>query len=169
MELLLYIFLGFILLFTGIVFYGAPYVPTHREQVEVALDLLDLSPGQTLLELGVGDGRVANAAAKRGIRVVGYELNPVLFAVSYITTFRNRKLITIKWRNYLHARWPSAQGIFIFAGDRYMKRLDTKITRCAPGAKVASFAFEIKTNKLLAEEKGVYLYQYGLAKDPITR
>jgi len=66
-----------VLLFCGIVFIGAPYVPTKRAQIAAALDLLELKVGDLLLELGAGDGRVAKAAAERGIRVVGYELNTI--------------------------------------------------------------------------------------------
>jgi hypothetical protein len=53
---------------------GAPYLPTLTPQVEAALDMLDLKPGQTMLELGCGDGKVLIAAAKRGWHCVGYEL-----------------------------------------------------------------------------------------------
>ena len=163
-EVLFFILTIFILLFAGIVFLGAPYVPTKRSQIIAALDLLDLEAGQTLLELGAGDGRVAKAAAQRGIRVVGYELNPVLLLVAKISTWQYRDLVTIHWRNYLHTRWPKAEGIFIFSGDPYMARLNKKITKCAPDAKVASFAFKFAEQELSGSREGIYLYDYALAK-----
>ena len=42
--------------FGFVVFVGPPYLPTLDKQVRTALDLLDLKKGQTLLELGCGDG-----------------------------------------------------------------------------------------------------------------
>ena len=155
------VFLFVLLLFTGIVFYGAPFVPTRREQIEAALDLLNLQEGQMLLELGAGDGRVAKAAAERGLVVVGYELNPILVLVAKLRTFTCRDRVTIKWRNYLHARWPKANGIFIFGGDMYMKSLRKKITQCAPDIRVASYAFQFAHETPVAQQKGVFLYEYS--------
>ena len=63
--------------FAGVVAFGAPYLPTLRPQVETALELVNLMPGQTLLELGCGDGKVLVAAAQTGLHAVGYELNPL--------------------------------------------------------------------------------------------
>jgi hypothetical protein len=39
-----------------VIFLGAPYVPTLNKQRETALDLLKLKSGQTLIDLGSGDG-----------------------------------------------------------------------------------------------------------------
>ncbi len=77
---ILVICFGFVLL------YGAPYVPTLKKQVEDALDLADVKPGECLVELGSGDGRVLIAAAKRGCSCIGYELNPIMFVISLIKT-----------------------------------------------------------------------------------
>lgn len=59
------------LLLGFVVFFGPPYVPTRKRNMQAALDLLELKPGQTMLELGSGDGRVLIAAAKQGVNVVG--------------------------------------------------------------------------------------------------
>jgi hypothetical protein len=65
-----------------VLFLGAPYVPTLPKQREAALDLLKLKPGQTLIDLGCGDGAMLIAAAKRGINSVGYEINPLLALIA---------------------------------------------------------------------------------------
>jgi ribosomal protein L11 methylase PrmA len=72
------VFAVLVILFGFVVAFGAPYLPTLRPQITMALDMLDLKKGQTLLELGSGDGRVMMAAAERGWNVIGYELNPLL-------------------------------------------------------------------------------------------
>src|SRR3989344_8091828 len=58
--------------------FGAPFLPTFKKQSSEALDLLDLKPGQVFVDLGCGDGRLLELAAARGLRAVGYELNPFL-------------------------------------------------------------------------------------------
>ena len=83
-----------------VVFFGPPYVPTLRRNLKSALDLLDLKPGETMLDLGSGDGRVLLAAAKRGANVVGVELSPLLVAVSWLRTRRYHKQVPIIWGNY---------------------------------------------------------------------
>ncbi len=42
------------------------------------LDLTAVGPGDCLYDLGCGDGRVLLAAARRGARGVGFELDPEL-------------------------------------------------------------------------------------------
>lgn len=151
-----------VLLFGLVVLFGAPYLPTLNRQTIAALDLLDLKPGQTLLELGSGDGRVLIAAAKRGVNSIGYELNPLLVIYSRIRTWRQRGLITVHWGNYWRKDWPPTDGIFVFLLDKYMKKLDTNIIQRYPNrrVKLVSFAFKIPGKKPTKEIDGVYLYVY---------
>lgn len=147
--------------FSTVVFFGAPYLPTMRRQSEAALDLLDLKSGQTLIELGSGDGRVLKLAAKRGINAVGYELNPLLALFSAIYTWKYRRKVRIIWGNYFAKKWPEADGVFVFSIKKYMKKLDKKISQYPyRPLKVASFAFKIPGKKYEAEKAGVFLYLY---------
>jgi SAM-dependent methyltransferase len=49
--------------------------PSDPASVEVALDLANLRRGERFVDLGCGDGQVLVAAAKRGARVVGIEID----------------------------------------------------------------------------------------------
>lgn len=153
-----------ILLFGFVVFWGAPYLPTLKPQVKEGLDLLDLKPGQTLLELGCGDGRVMRAAAQRGINVVGYELNPILVIVSYLVTWRYRRQVRLVWGSFWTAKLPPADAVYVFLLDKYMTKLDKKIihwqTRQAVPIKLLSQAFKIPNRPINQEAGGSYLYIY---------
>lgn len=150
-----------VLLFCFVVAFGAPYVPTLNPRTEEALDLLALKPGELLLELGCGDGRVLRAAAKRGIRSVGYELNPILVLWAKMATWRYRAITEVKWANYWRVRWPQADGIYVFLLDRYMERLNTKITQEQSGSvRLVSFAFTIPSRKPVREQNGLFVYKY---------
>ena len=171
--MLLFLFLialWLILLFGFVVFFGAPYLPTLSRQKQVALEMLDLEPGQTLLELGSGDGRILRAAAEKGIKVIGYELNPLLVVISYFRTFKYRQYVEIKWANYWWHSWPRTDAIFVFLLDRYMEKLDKKIIQNYPGKKVklASVAFKIPGKEAVEEKKGVYLYEYQIPPKKTT-
>ncbi len=150
-----------VLSFGLVVFFGAPYLPTLNKQARVALDLLDLKPGQTLLELGSGDGRVMRLAGEKGLKVIGYELNPILVIVSYFVTFKYRKNTKIIWGNYWTKNWPEADGVFVFLLDNYMKKLDDKLNEYGhKPIKLVSFTFQIMGKKPIKSSQGIFLYKY---------
>jgi len=153
---------GLLLAVAFTVFFGPPYLPVLDKQKHTALDLLALAPGQTLLELGSGDGRVLVAAAKRGLNVVGIELSPVLVVVSWLRTRRYRKQVKIIWGNYFVGSWPKADAIFTFMIGRQMTKLDSRIEQWRQDRPVqlASFAFSIPGKKVAVEKDGVFLYRY---------
>ncbi len=151
-----------VLLFGFVVLFGAPYLPTLKKQTDTALDLLDLKPGQTLLELGCGDGRVLRAAARLGLNAVGYELNPLLVIIAWLYTLRYRKQVKIIWGNYWTQPWPEADGIFVFLLNKFMVKLDNKITReFNTPVKLVSFAFRVPDKKAIKEKGGLFLYKYS--------
>ncbi len=53
-----------------------PYVPTPRPVVAAMLDLAGVGPEDYLIDLGSGDGRIAIAAAERGARALGVDIDP---------------------------------------------------------------------------------------------
>lgn len=162
------IWLGFALVilalcFGGVLLVGAPYLPTLEPQIRAALELAGLKSGDTLLELGCGDGRVLLAAAKLGINTVGYELNPFLAAIAWLRTRRYRGQVRVVWGDFWRAEWPPAEAIFTFLLTKYMPKLDKKVMRYShKPVKLASFAFKIPGRRASAEKNGVYLYKYGL-------
>jgi SAM-dependent methyltransferase len=150
---------GFVLMF------GAPYLPTLKLQVNAALELVDLKPGDTLLELGCGDGRVLIAAAQRGYRAVGYEFNPMLFLIAWLRTMRYRRQVRIIYGNFWSKNWPPAEAIFTFLLPKYMYKLDRKIMHelarsPKTSIKLVSFAFTIPNKKPVEQKSGVFLYEY---------
>ncbi len=151
-----------ILCFGGVLLVGAPYLPTLTPQVEAALELVNLKPGETLLELGCGDGKVLIAAAQTGLYVVGYELNPFLALIAWLRTRRFKKQVRVVWGNFWVHQWPPATGIFVFLHPRFMNRLDTKIVQYSSNkVKLVSFAFAVPHKTPIREKQGVMLYEYG--------
>lgn len=161
MDLLILISVGVIFLFGFVILFGAPYVPTLKKTKLEALDMLDLKPGQRLLELGSGDGRVLVAAARRGWRATGYELNPLLVVFSYFYTFKYRKNVKIIWGNFWLVKLPAADGIYVFLLSKYMDKLDKKIEQdCPRPLKLVSNAFMIPAKKPQKSSGSLSLYVY---------
>ncbi len=150
-----------IVCFAGVLLFGAPYLPTLKPQVDVALKLAGLKKGEHLLELGSGDGKVIVAAAKQGLHVTAYELNPLLVLISRFRTRRYRRLVRIIWGDFWRHPWPEAQAIFTFLLPRYMKKLDKKVMQYhSKPVKLISFGFVIPDKKPAKTKNGVYLYEY---------
>lgn len=141
-----------------VILVGAPYVPTLKPQTQAALELLALKPGQTLLELGSGDGTVILAAARAGLNVVGVELNPFLVAVSWLRTRKYRRQVRIIWGNLWQVEWPPCDGVFVFLLGKFMHRLDARMRKVKKP--LASFAYQIPNRTPDAQQAGVFLYRY---------
>jgi hypothetical protein len=144
--------------FSAVLLRGAPYLPTTDAQARAALELLALKPGETLLELGSGDGKVMLLAAQAGLHVVGIELNPILVVISRLRTWRYRKQVRVIWGDFWRVEWPSCDGVFTFLLNRFMPKLDAKMQTVKKP--LVSFAFQIPGRQANVEKAGVFLYKY---------
>jgi SAM-dependent methyltransferase len=162
MTMILLGILTVLLCFGLVVLFGAPYLPTLTPQVRTALQLADMQPGDRLLELGCGDGKVLIAAAKQGISSVGYELNPIMAFIAWLRTRRYGDKIKIVWGDLWRADWPETEVMFVFLLPKFMPKLDTKIVQYKhKPVKLVSFAFPIPGRHVTAQKDGVYLYKYN--------
>ncbi|HET9411550.1 MAG TPA: hypothetical protein VFO38_01760 [Candidatus Saccharimonadales bacterium] len=155
---------GLILLFGVVVVRGAPYVPTHRRSVGQALDLLNIEKGDLIIDLGSGDGNVLKAAAQRGYRALGYELNPILCVVSMLRCLPQRSRVTVLIRDFWITEWPAdAKAVFVFLAGPYMNRLSRRLqkemSRRSEPLTVISHGFAIPgfLPKKIAD--GMYFYE----------
>lgn len=158
-------FVGFLL----IVFRGAPYVPTHKKRAQKAFDLLDVPAGSTILDLGSGDGVVLKIAAERGLRAIGYELNPFLCVISWLRCWRYKKLVTIRWRDFwLTALPPDVDAVFVFLAGPYMGKLQRKLTAVAAKRSrplvLVSYGFEIPGYSRIRHDGDLHVYKIAPQK-----
>jgi SAM-dependent methyltransferase len=145
---------------------GAPYVPVLRKDSRRLLEQTGLKPGQTLVDLGSGDGRLLRAAAAQGIRCIGYEINPYLVLISRIVCFRYRKLVTIHTADIWHTKLPEADVIYIFLLERFMVRLDQKFTsEITKPTKVISYVFKLPREPI-SKTNNTQVYLYGTPSSP---
>lgn len=148
-------------------FFGAPYLPTKKVQVNEAIKLVGLRPGQRLLELGAGDGTVALRALQSGLKVTAIELNPILCAVIYLRTFKYRSNIKIICGNFWYVSWGSYDAVYVFLLDKYMNKLHNKLIHNRFHGRLVSFAFTIPKMAYVHESKGLYCYDYN--QKPYTK
>ncbi|HUD11797.1 MAG TPA: methyltransferase domain-containing protein [Candidatus Saccharimonadia bacterium] len=141
---------------------GAPYVPILKKQSDGVFELAHLQSGQTFIDLGCGDGRLLRSAASKGIKCIGYEINPFMVLTSRIVCWRYRKLVTVHWANLWQVTLPRADVIYVFLMPKHMPHLhallETQITRPTT---VISYAFEIPGRPAKQRTTNTFVYDYG--------
>lgn len=142
--------------------FGAPYLPTLSRQRSEALDMLALKPGQRFVDLGCGDGRLLVAAAQRGLKATGYEMNPFLFLYAWLRTRRYGRNVKVKLRNFWSADLSQTDGVFVFLLDRFMTRLDQMLSKNSKDhqIKLVSHAFKIPGKRPVRRKGALLLYIY---------
>ncbi len=149
-------------MYTFVILFGAPYLPTIKKRIVDIITISNLKKGQTIIELGSGDGRVLLEMAKRGIYCTGYELNPILVIYSKIKLWPYRKYVKVIWGNYWQAKLPETDVVFVFLLQKYMDKLNKKLIQCYPqGVKLVSFAFKIDSRVENKELNGMFLYKFN--------
>jgi SAM-dependent methyltransferase len=140
---------------------GAPYLPVLKADQTALLELSGLSPGQTIIDLGSGDGRFLLAAARLGYGAIGYEINPFLVVASRALTWRYRKTVKIHLADFWGAKLPPAEAIYVFLLDRHMGPLDEKLTReLTSPTTVISYIFAIPSRQADVTTRNAFKYHY---------
>ena len=75
----------------------APFVPTTLELVNEMLELAKLKPGEILVDLGCGDGRILCSAAKIGATAIGIEIDRRLIRLA----LDKAKALGVEWNVHL--------------------------------------------------------------------
>ncbi|MDD5146152.1 MAG: class I SAM-dependent methyltransferase [Candidatus Pacebacteria bacterium] len=145
---------------------GAPYVPTHQERIEKAFSMIVLQPEQKIVDLGSGDGRILLAAAARGAKAYGLEINPFL-AVRAQQAARKKGLadkVFSCWANFWWKDLSDYDVVFVYGIPYIMKGLAKKLQReLKPGARVVAFVFPLPNWQPIAQEKSVYVYEKSIS------
>jgi SAM-dependent methyltransferase len=140
-------FFIFLLLVAGILtayaaWKGAPYVPTPMLAVESALDLAQIKEGEIIIDLGAGDGRVVASAAKRGAKVIGYELSPFMWIIAKANLIFHGLKGKIILADGFNADFSKADVIFLFLMPKTMKNLSEKLrAEIRPGVRIVTYVF----------------------------
>lgn len=141
---------------------GAPYVPILKKSSDDLFDMIDLKTGATIIDLGSGDGAFALEAAKRGHKVIGYEINPILVIIARVRTLKYRKQVTIYLRDFWRTELPDADAIYVFLIDRYMQKLGDKLkSELMKPTLVVSHVFKIPNLKPIKENQNTSVYKVG--------
>jgi len=125
---------------------AAPLAITSRRVISDIVNAVQLSRGEKFYELGTGTGRVSAVFGKKGANVVGYELSPLYFLITWLNLkLRGVQGAALRYGNFFNADLSDADIVFCFlmpkAMDRLREKFDKELKR---GARVVSYAFPIE-------------------------
>lgn len=140
-----------------------PYLPTAIQPIREALQIIDQTRSARkiiprirssndsdvgndvswkLLDLGSGDGRICTIFANSGkYHSTGYELNPILIAMSYYRAWKSNVLnrVTFHFADFAHAKIDQFDVIFMFGVNSAMANLEKRIATEAQKVCLSSF------------------------------
>ncbi len=124
---------------------GAPWVPTPMSAVKKMLKLAKLKPGEKVVDLGCGDGRIVYLANKLyQCDATGYELSPLIYFWAKIRQLFWRSHARVKFRNFKTEDLSKINVIFCYLLPACLKEAQKKFDQeLAPGTRIISYAFPI--------------------------
>ena len=123
---------------------GALYVSTSRVRISAFMDAVPMRPGQLLVDIGCGDGRVLRKARNRyGVKAIGYELNLLAYLKAKLLCL-GLKDVEIIWRDFWTVDLSDADVVFCYLFPDVMKDLAAKLkSDLTTGAVVVSCNFDL--------------------------
>jgi SAM-dependent methyltransferase len=135
--------------------YDVPFVPTPHALVQRMLDLAQVAAADYLIDLGCGDGRIAVAAAQRGARALGVDLNPLRIqeaaAAARIAEVESR--VVFRRQDLFRTPIYEASVVALYLlPDINLQLRPRLLTELRPGSRVVSHAFDMGDWRPEAEE-----------------
>ena len=122
-----------------------PFVPTPRPIVRRMLNLADTKPGDRLIDLGAGDGRIVIAAAREfGAKALGVELHPDRYAIIRNSVPSLKPNLQALRQNFFEADLSNADVVTMYLLPSVNEALRRKLEReLHSGARVVTHDFSI--------------------------
>ncbi len=148
-------------------FVGGAWSPTSMRRVRAMLEMAKLAPGETLYDLGAGDGRIIITAAREfGARAVGIEIDPLRAALCNWRVFLGRlgDRVRVERANFFDVNLRDADVVTFFLSQGAADKLKDKFSaELRPGARIVSHRRPLPGWRPAAvdERFGLYLYVTG--------
>jgi SAM-dependent methyltransferase len=123
-----------------------PYVPTPPEVVDRMLEMAAVQPEDFVIDLGSGDGRIAIAAARKGARALGIDIDPerVLEAQDNARKAGLQDRATFRRQNLFDTRLGDATVLTMYLLTKVNLDLRPRILEeLKPGTRVVSHSFDM--------------------------
>jgi SAM-dependent methyltransferase len=123
-----------------------PFVPTPDAVVSKMLELAKVGPKDVVYDLGSGDGRIVIAAAKRGARAVGVDIDPERIRESNQNAREAgvQKQVKFVEQNLFDASFKDATVVTLYLLPGVNMKLRPKLlSDLRPGTRIVSHSFDM--------------------------
>jgi predicted O-methyltransferase YrrM len=124
----------------------AVWVPSAPEVIAVMMQAAQVGPGDIVYDLGCGEGEIVIAAAQRGARAVGVDLDPerITNARSNAARAGVTDRVTFIEQDLFKTDVSRATVVMLYLGPEPNRRLRPKLLReLRPGTRVVSHDFSM--------------------------
>jgi cyclopropane fatty-acyl-phospholipid synthase-like methyltransferase len=159
-ALMLFVFITLAFL-TIDVFLDLPFVGARCAHVDTIMKLANIKKGETIIDLGSGDGRLLFAAARKGAKAIGYEINPFLIILTKIHSSLKgvEENIKVRKENLWKADLKIADVIFVYAKRNTMQKFEDFVYKNAKkGTRIVVNTNPFPSKKALNSENNIFLY-----------
>lgn len=147
----------------------APYWRTPDDVVERMLDLAEAGPGDLFMDLGCGDGRLCIAAARRGARALGIDIDAERIAEADAATRDAgvEALVSFRREDLFRTRLEEASIVSLYLVPHVHALLGPRLrTELAPGSRVIAHAWPIAgwppdIEEILPDRRSLFLWRLG--------
>ena len=147
--------------------WGAPWVPSSLSTVRKMLSMAELQPGQVLVDLGAGDGRIVMTAARQfKAQAIGIEIDPLRCAMAngliLLTGLRGKARVICG--NLVSYDCHDADVVTLYLLQGTNQKLKAQLSQqLKPGAKIVSHTFSMEGWAPVAidDDKGIFVYEIG--------
>jgi SAM-dependent methyltransferase len=122
------------------------YVPTPHEVVEKMLDMAKVKKGDIVYDLGCGDGRIVIAAAKRGAKATGWDINPerIKEAQDNVKKEKVQENAKIIHDDIFTLDLSGANVITLYLLPSLNVKLIPQLEKLKPGSRIVSHDFDMR-------------------------
>ncbi|MHA1389593.1 MAG: SAM-dependent methyltransferase [Candidatus Thorarchaeota archaeon] len=145
---------------------GVPWLPTPKSKVRKMLEFAKVQEGNTVYNLGSGDGRILIMAAKEfGTSSVGIEADPIRQRWSKLMIRRHRLKDKVKALrgNFFKYDIGDASVVTLYLGVSVNNKLREKLSKeLKPGTRIVSHHFLLKDWDITEHDEKADLYLYRI-------
>ena len=147
------------------IFFGAPWHPLMPHTICRILNFVDIRPGETICDLGCGDGLVLITAAKKySAKGVGVEIDPIKVGLARLLVKLKKvdERVSIIRGNIFDFDPSDADVIYLYLTHQLMDKLFPEILKkLKPTVRIVSYRFCIRgiTPEKVSADKTLFLYQ----------
>lgn len=148
-------------------FTGAPWVPTGKKTVQSMLEIANVGAGDVVFDLGSGDGRIIFAAARKGAKAIGIDINPLwIFWCRMMSLFYSFKdNVKFLHGNFFDHDLSNASVITMYLLQETNERIQNKLdSELEIGARVVSHVFTFPGWTPIREDKKTNIRLYVIGK-----